>query len=334
MNTLLLLFACHHRPEPQGESGADTAADSDSGEPPGETVNMPWTEEGFWTNPGPLATLLQPDADDDTLNYIVRIATSADFVTWELTELTPASNFSSIDLFILPDVGVVILGMPDAPMLPLETSSVYALVSADLETWGSVSWPIPTAAHPNLVDPALHWSPDGRLALSYYATDTFGVDPVSIPGDHEVRKAYWGMNGWEEEDRVLFQAEGLVDPMFCQQGGEEVLVTTQNSVRVIGARENDEGTFTQDDALTWKDRTVPFCRAEGDSIRVLSQGFGAFELPRYAEITDAGLTDKGELYSEAPFPEGNCSSAVYGSWKGQYILVCAVRKSVYTGEGS
>lgn len=317
---------------PDDSAGGDSAAGTDSGgEDSGKLppLPMPWDAEGFWTNPGPLEHVLNPDPDGDQ-SWILRVATSEDGETWESTDLTPAKNFSSIDLFIIPNQGVIILGMVYDPDTYMDKDHLYALVSSDLVTWGSHDFEIIGAKYGNLVDPALYWTSWGMPAITYYATDVFDVDPVLIGGDHEVRQAIWDGVQFVEQDLALFQDRGLVDPMICTLGGERTLFVTQSSERVLMARENADGTYTEDESLRWEGQTVPFCRADEakGQVQVLSQGDGEYTIPRKGHLDDDGFTDDGELFEAFPWEENNGSAFAVGQFGATWYLFSAVNANL------
>lgn len=297
----------------------DTAADdTGKGEEP-----FPWTVEGFWEPPGPLPSLLEEQAGAFER---VRLATSADGVAWTVREAPVAWGMSSLNLFVVDDVGVIVVALVEQGVgVELRAGDIYALASTDLETWTTAAWPVSDLDDlGNLVDPSLSWTPRGELQLVYYATDFLDGDPVDYPGDHRIRRAVWREDHFAAETRDLYLEEGLADPVTCRVGTTEYLFATKSAQEIrVAVREADQDGFTRADHLAWPDRTVPWCREEADGVTIYGQTttapMAAYEAFLSAEGT---LEETRELYASSPFGGEMCASVGVARFREEWVLVC------------
>ena len=291
-------------------------------------LDAPWDAPGFWTEPGPLAPLVAPDAEDPALLWTVRMATSADGITWEAQPGAVLGNVNSLDMYITDD-GLILMGLVSGtPDVYAETGVLYALATTDLQTWASHAWSVEGAAHQNMVDPSLHLRADGRLGLTYYGCPEFFVDPVTVAGDHDLYRAVYNGHNWTEEEAPAYAAEGLVDPVICTLQGKEWLFATQGAARIVSAEGQPDGRFTEA-PFSLEGDTVPYCRADGDALALYSQTDGSLGVPHVARFDGLTLGDSAPVYPEHLWGVNNCSSPVMGWFQDQYVLFCAVDMPSY-----
>ena len=303
----------------------DTARDTAGDTGPAPAL-LPWEVPGFFEDAGPLQSLIEADPTSPERAFTVRMATSPDGVDWIASDAVIASDFNSLDLLVTPS-GVILTGLAANEALPLHQGSVYLLASADLTRWASREWVVSDSAAANLVDPSLHLRADGTPGLAYYACDTFGVDPVWVPGDHAIRRAAWvggALEAWVEDAAVSYADDFLVDPVICSLDGQEWLFATQAAEHVILASGNGDGTFTGRNDLTWASQSVPYCAPRGSGLGVYAQGRSATELPTVAQFDGEDLTETGPLYAAHLWGTNSCTSPVMGWFQDQYVLFCAV----------
>ncbi len=333
---ILVMWACTaptHRADSSGESAGpptedtsdprDTATGSDTGS---ALALLPWEVPGFYDDAGPLHSLFEADPTAPERAYTVRMATSPDGVTWTESDAVIASEFNSLDLLVTP-TGVILTGLPASEGLALHQGSMYLLASADLTRWASREWVVSDISSVNLVDPSIHLRADGTPGLTYYACDTFGEDPVWVPGDHAIRRAAWvggPQERWVEDPAVAYADDFLVDPVICNLNGQEWLFATQAAEHVILASGNGDGTFTGRNDLTWASQSVPYCAPRDAGLGVYAQGRGMSELATVAQFDGEDLDETGPLYAAHLWGSNNCTSPVLGWYQDQYVLFCAV----------
>lgn len=341
----LLFAACQEKPDVPvaRDSPADSPADSadsadstDSG-----LLPMPWDAPGFWTDPGPLKNRLAPDRVDP-LHWQVRMATSPDGIAWTASPDIIAYGFSSLDL-LTTDQGVVLSGViefiQDDTVL-LEMPSVFALVSQDLQTWGSIRFPIADNTRLWVVDPGLRMSRDGALQAHWYGTDAEG-NPAGQPGPHEVYRAVWDGTTFRET-ALLFSHEWLADPSICDQAAEEDsgesqewLFFTLEGFVVDHAEQDGPDSFAASDAPPYEFVNVPWCVEEApdsdpDSapdaagVTVYAQNTGGGGPPWRVDVAPDGTSTRETLYTGDLFGYDNCTSPAVTWYRDQYVLFCAV----------
>jgi hypothetical protein len=327
---MIALIACEPDQDREATESKDSSEDTgtrDTGPTP-----MPWDAEGFWDDPGGLEPLFAIDYDSDELLWLVRAATSPDGSNWTAIDEPVAQGLNSLDAFVVDD-GIVLTGLvqqfSDWMLTP---GVVYGLASKDLETWGGHGWEVQSRALDNLVDPSLHWRADGLPGLAYCSADFSGGDPATIEGEHAIRRAAWDGSAFVEEPEVIYAEDYLADPCIATLDDTEWLFVTHEASEVRVTHDVGDATFVADEAYTWAERTVPFCWTEGDTLRLVSQGLGAKDIPREATVDATGLADLGDVYNVPPWPEGNhCSSPVMVPWQDGWVMFCAMDYQAYLG---
>ncbi len=331
----------------EGDTAGDTSGDSggDSGRDSGDTGPGPnpfadgdgdgfpdaWAETEYWEE-SPLASLLLPTEVPDGTHWEVRIATSTDRLTWEPDNRVIAHGFSSLDLIVAGEM-LILAGMVDGAVardLPASVQgyNIPAIATADLETWGSQTWPIGQGSETNVVDPSLQLGSDGVLRATWFAHSTPGVDPATIEGIHLVQRGTWSDTGTfiQDDFEEEFAEEWLADPVICELDGTPWMFYTHFAERIRAARSTDGGGhFEPVTTFSWEEPSVPFCIAEEDGIRVIAQTSGGRFSPRQGWVaSDGSFTEIEPLYEDHPWGD-NCTSPVVGYWQERWVLACAVQ---------
>ncbi len=308
----------------------ESVADSgDSGEVPATAT--PWEEADFWTDPGPLQPLMVDPQDPPGPEWEVRIATSDDGQTWVAEDRLIARGMSSLHLLITNE-GLIINGVLDRRHLEgigldLPSDALYAIVTADLETWGSHSWPIDGASYTQSIDPLLYWNAEGQVEAAWFGTSADG-DPAQQPGPHPIMGGIWDGRAFVE-DGPLWEEDGLADPSICVLDGKTWLFATQDASRVVAATAGDGRSFEATE-LAWGGPTVPFCWEEVDHLMVLAQTTGGAQPPELLRVNADGSSEaQGQFWDRSPFPPefGNsCTSPVVGQLDGLWVFACAMSR--------
>ncbi len=307
----------------------DTAAPDTAVDDSGVGVEMPWAAEGFFDDPGPMEWAFDIDYESEELWWLLRMATSPDGVTWTPQEEPIAQGLNSLDVLVVGE-GIIITALAQSTATrPLTPGTIYGIATTDLVHWGGHEWPVGAVAHPNLVDPSIHFRGDGRLGMAYYSTEFSDDDPAETPGQHEIRRAIWEGDAFIEGDTVAYAEEYLADPVVCVLDGEEWLFVTRGGTSVRVARESGVDGFAEADL--WDGQSVPFCRGETDHIDLVAQGLGVTEVPSRANVDASGIEELGVLFPEQIFPEGNCTSPVIAKFREQWLYFCAVDYRTYLG---
>ena len=324
----LLLLACT---APKESLPLESAADSgDSGDMP--ILAVPWEDPNFWTDPGPLQPLMENPQDPPGPEWEVRIATSDDGQTWVADERLIARGMSSLHLLIT-DLGLIFTGVLDRRHLEgigldLPSDALYALVTADLETWGSHTWSIEGGSYAQAIDPLLYWNPQGEVEAAWFGT-SFDGDPAQQPGPHPILGAVWDGQAFLQEAEPLWEEEGLADPAICTLDGQSWMFATQDAGRVVAAR-SESGRNFEATALSWGGPTVPFCWEEEDHLMVIAQTTGGAQPPELLQVNADGSSEaQGTFWDRSPFPSefGNsCTSPVVGQLDGLWVFACAMSR--------
>lgn len=324
----MLFFACTDpKPAESGVEIVDDSGDSATTDPQA----LPWAADpDFWTQPGPLAEMLFPDAlFPNETHWTVRIAISEDGQTWVPDPRVIAYGFSSLHLMAV-EGGVILTGVPDhrefqRQNIDLDASQIHALVSADLETWGSVAFAVQDNPEAVVIDPSLFWDQNENLQAAWFGVPSEDIDPAALAGDHPIYGAQWGQ-GFEALQTPLFSAPGLADPAVCRMNGEFWMFTTEEAQRVVAARSSDGLNFTRVEGFALENETVPWCREENNEITVITQNDWGRGNPKIFTVhADASVTPEGEVYSTIPWPEvDNCTAPGVLSLSGQWLIACAV----------
>lgn len=323
------LLACRGCKGPDTSSRGDDSFDSGEASP----SQMPWDEPGFWTDPGPLEPLLDPEIDttDTTLWYVVFMATSEDGITWKGSAQPIVKAMNSLDLWITDD-GIILQGLVQPGLdVQLDEGTVYGIQSTDLLTWTSHAWAVEGLDGPkNLVDPSLAIRSPNVPMLTYYKADFADPgDPIDTEGTHEIWRAFWDGERWINE-REVYEGEGLADPAICLMDGVEWLFLTEDAERVVVAP-GDDGTFTEAPELTWEGHAVPYCQSSGDSTTVVAQPPGGIGMPVQREFQGDGWGPESNLMDGDPWGYGQCASPVVGQYQDQWVAFCAVDWLAYLG---
>lgn len=299
------------------EESADSTVDSSST----TTSGLPWEDEGFWTEPGPMEHRLLPSSVNIG-DWAVRMATSVDGVNWEADPQVVAYGFSSLDLLVT-EGGLLLAGVvsfiPNDSVL-MEQPSVIVLNTSDLKHWGSHRFGIGDASRKWVVDPSLKWTENNGLQATWYGTDIEG-DPAQLPGDHEVFTATWGESGFVQ-DSLLYSTEWLADPSLCTLNGERWLWYTYDSAELRVAREGAGGFSYLDQR--YEQLNVPWCQDAGDHLEVWAQGGSGAGPPWKLTVTPDGKAEKSPVFSGNLFGQDNCTSPAVGYYQDRYVLFCAV----------
>lgn len=325
--------------------GSESDSGNDSGDDSGDTAIGPnpfadadgdglpdaWAETEYWEE-NPLASLLLPTDVPDETHWEVRIATSDDGLSWVPDDRVIAHGFSSLDLMVAGEM-LILAGMVDGAVardLPASVQgyTIPAIATADLETWGSQTWPIGQGSETNVVDPSLQLGSDGVLRATWFAHSTPGVDPATIEGIHLVQRGTWSDSGTFLQDDVEeeFAEDWLADPVICELDGTPWMFYTHFAERIRAARSTDGGAhFEPVSSFSWEEPSVPFCITGEDGIRVIAQTSGGRFSPRQGWVaSDDSFTEGEPLYEDHPWGD-NCTSPVVGYWQERWVLACAVQ---------
>ena len=304
----------------------DSPSDSSAASTP--TFDMPWDQEGFWTNPGPLAPMMDREHRPPAPFWAVWVATSSDGQSWSAPQFPIALGLSSLNL-LTTDAGVLITGVVDQRVYAREgldlppTNAIYALVSADLQIWGSQSWTLHDAASTLVIDPGFWLDAENVLHAAWYGT-TFAGDPAQAPGPHSIRGATWNGREFSVQSADLYAKENLADPTICRMGQEYWMFVTEAAQRVRAARSTDGQAFLEDPDFRWDQVTVPWCRAEDDHLVLLGQTNGGTGAPAQLQLNaDGSTTNLESPYRALPFAGNDCTSLAVAQYKSTWILVCA-----------
>lgn len=318
-----LLLACTAAPD-----SSETVEDSTDSSSVVENLEYPWSEEGFWTEPGPLAPMLDTSHRPAGPFWAVWMATSTDGKSWVSREFPISFGLSSLNLLVT-EAGVLITGVVDLRVffrMGLElppNNAIYALVSADLETWGSHSWEVNDPASRLVIDPGLWLDQKNDLHAAWFGT-TYDGDPAQAPGAHSVRGAAWDGHAFAVQETDLFAAERLADPTICRMGDEDRLFYTEDAQRVRSAVSQDGVIFEADPAFQWEGVTVPWCREEEEHLVLLGQTVGGSGNPAQRQLNlDGSTVELDPPYGTMPFEAHDCTSLAVARYQGTWILVCA-----------
>jgi hypothetical protein len=261
------------------------------------------------------------------------LATSTDGHTWNHPDRPIAFALSSLNLLIT-EQGVLITGVVDRRVfdrmgldLP-EMDELYALVSEDLQTWGSHAWTLDDAESRQVIDPGFWLDEADGLHAAWYGT-TYDGDPAQAPGAHSIRGATWNGQGFDVQADDLIAEENLADPSLCRMGTEEWMFLTESSQRVRAARSSDGQHFAEDPTFSWEGVTVPWCRSEEEHLVLYGQTGGGNGSPASEQVNPDGSTViLPPPYDSRPFDGNDCTALAVGQYQGTWLMVCAAS---YTG---
>lgn len=324
---MLLLFLACRPPTESGESSPlseskESPADSEMDSQ--EVGSYPWSRKAdWWTEPGPMAGRMFPETVPGGL-WAVRMATSRDGQSWEADPRYIAYGFSSLDL-LRTEAGLILSGVVqfiEGDTVLLEQPSLLALVTPDLQQWGSQRFSITGATRRWTVDGGLRLNPDGLFQAHWFGTDIEG-DPATQPGLHEVYSGAWNGESMQQE-RLVYSRELLADPSICWHGSQEWLFYTHEGTVIRAAKGNGDGTFADTDHR-YEFVNVPFCEGTDPELGFYAQNTGGGGPPWHVRLQEDGtFIDRQNVYTEDLFGEGNCTSPVATYFQGQYVLFCAV----------
>lgn len=317
-----LLLACAGGPD----SSEDSVVESTSTTV--EVYQNPWDEQGFWTEEGPLSPMLETSHRPPTPFWAVWLATSSDGQNWTASEFPLSLGLSSLHLLVVEE-GVLITGVVDRRQFEREglelpaMNQIYALVSADLKTWGSHAWAVSDAASKEVIDPGLYLDLQGGLHAAWFGSSS-GNDPAQEPGPHPVRGGTWNGTDFTTQTEDLFAKEWLADPAICRIDGSYRLFYTEQSQRIRMATSEDGILFEDTPGFEWDEVTVPWCREEQDHLVLLGQTVGGAGPAAQMQVNADGTTENmPSPYQNLPFDAKNCTSLAVASFKGQWLLLCA-----------
>lgn len=326
---LWVMLACTRRepyyPPEDSSAPVDTDVADDSGE---AVVAYPWEDAAFWTEPGPFAPLLDPTKIPTGPHWETWMFSSPDGRDWDDGVLV-AHSLSSLDLLVL-EQGVILGGSTfyneDLGVnAPLE--NYFALVSADLKTWGSHLLPVLEATHRQIVDPSLHIDPGGEVRMVFYGAPD-DVDPKKNPeeyeGAHPIYTATWTGEGFTQAPEPLLSADALVDPSGCTWQGAHHLLATGERTLFSARADAVGGDYDTHPPEGWSGVQVPYCFIDGDTQQILVQTGGGFGSPAAITRTPGGsFSEPSPIVDIKTLPFNTCTSPVMGRFQGQYILFCA-----------
>ena len=316
------------------EADADTDADTDADDSGDTEVDEPdvWEDPAWWTEPGPFAPLLDLSNAPRHPHWEVWYTTSPDMKTW-----TPATsigfNFSSLDLLVLEE-GLIIGGSltPDPDfniMAPFE--HYFAMVTKDLETWGSHELFIEDAAQPMIIDPSIHRTPDGELQLLFFGS-TMDVDPELLPDDypnpHAIFTAWWDTDRFVQADpEPMLEADYVVDPSGCYyEDRHYVLGTRRYGELYFAERHIDKSDEYLDvgETAVWSGVQVPYCNVQGEAPLFIAQFGGGYGPPQVRWFDEKGfLAEPVDLLDLKAVGHDSCTSPVLGHYREEWVLFCA-----------
>jgi hypothetical protein len=269
------------------------------------------------------------------------LATSDDGLEWTSQASPVARDFSSLGLLVVED-GVVITGVVKASMAENDPEvsehysedAVYALVSSDLETWGSQAWEVTNKNAEFIIDPAPRLTDDGLLVVTWYGATHTDIDPAKIEGDHDIYTATWKNGVLEGDPTPILAAEGLADPVICPLDGVDWMLLTHDSTELQLTSTSSGESFPQPTTVQ-ADWTVPDCRTQDGHIVVTAQTERGVDAPHVAQLSPEGSWEVLDpLYETHPFieagtaldghPRNNCTSPMVRPWQDGWLLACAV----------
>lgn len=334
----MLTFACYQRqpyypPEETAsptEVDTDTVTDTDTG--PTEPV-MAWDDPDWWTEPGPFAPMLDLKNAPNGPHWETWISTSEDLKTW--TKGRPfLFNYSSLDLLVLEGKGVILGGsLTPIPELGVEPMFEHAFIfqSTDLVNWGSHMIPIQDAATEMIIDPSMHWTPDGRLQLLYFGSDSNVADdklPDDYPNPHAIYNAFWdGTQFVQEQQEPLLEADHVVDPSGCYHDGQHYILGTRayDSLYVTHRSEDDpDGEYVDFLDSPWGAVQVPYCYTQGEYPAFIAQYGGGYGPPWIRWMDKEGkLSDPEPMFDMEDIGYLGCTSPVLGYYEGTYFMIAS-----------
>lgn len=316
-----LLLACTAPEKPDSDPTVDTEVTQ-------ESYEFPWDQEGFWTEAGPLSPMLDVEHRPPAPFWAVWLATSNDGLQWTAQDRPVALGLSSLNLLVTEE-GVLLTGVVDLRIfdrLGLELpprNQLYALVSSDLQNWGSHAWELNDDTSREVIDPGFYFGLDGGLQVAWYGTSYDG-DPAQAPGPHSVRGADWDGNQFTLQDVDLYAKENLADPTICLLNGESWMFYTEQAQRIRAARSSDGLNFEEEASFSWDNVTVPSCRPEEDHLIVEGQTAGGSGNPARLQLSGDGSSQSvNGAYTANPFETHDCTSIATGKFGDSWLLVCA-----------
>lgn len=342
---LFLVLACNRR-EPY-HPPADTDTDTDTTQTDTDDTDTPpdtdtdtaeptwnvWDDPAWWTEPGPYEVLIDLKQAPTTPHWEAWMTTSTDLKTWSMGQAF-AFNISSLDVLVIEDKGVIVGASisPDRRLdfkVPFE--HYFMFTTPDLKTWGTHQIGIENASVPMIIDPSVHWTPDGRLRAVFFGSG-LDVDPEKLPDDypnpHAVYEAWWdGEHFIQESATPLLEADYVVDPTGCydDDGRLYMLGTRRYEELFFVYRDSDSDDFTPIYKETgWGGVQVPYCYDQGEQPIFLAQHGGGQGPPYMRTFDEKGvLTDPVAMFELKDVGYDGCTTPVMGRFDGVYFLICS-----------
>ena len=296
-----------------------------------EAAGNVWDDPAWWTEPGPLAPLLDLSLAPRQYHWQLWMATSPDLETWSDPQVI-GFNFSSLDVLQLEE-GLIVSGSV-IPMLELGVEApfgyVFAFVTTDLVQWGSHFLAIEGSTTPMIIDPSIHWTPDGGLRLLYYG-ESKNVDPDlppdNYPNPHHIYTGLWASDRFvQDSEEALLAADYVVDPSGCYwQGTHHVLGTRTYQELFYAYKAEDSDEYVE--GLQWGGVQVPFCFVDTahDRLGLIAQWGGGYGGPPQVKWCDKDMlcAEQVDLIPEEKLYYDSCTSPVLAWYQEQYVLFCS-----------
>lgn len=340
---LFVLLACNRR-EPyyppvdtdEDTTPTDTDTDTPDTDPPDtdtpDTTGNIWDDPEWWTEPGPFAELIDLKKAPTTPHWEAWMTTSKDLKSW--TRGVPfAFNISSLDVLVIEDKGVIVGASisPDQRLdIKVPFEHFFMFTTTDLESWGTHQIEIEDAAEPMIIDPSVHWTPDGRLRLVYFGSG-LDVDPEKLPDDypnpHAVFEGWWnGDHFIQESDTPLLEADYVVDPSGCYDGDRLYMMGTRRYEELYFVyRDSEDDDFTPIyEEGGWGGVQVPYCFDQGDTPVFIAQYGGGQGAPYMRTFDEKGLLgDPEPIFTLDEVGYDGCTTPVMGLYNGTYFMICS-----------
>ena len=322
----------NHPTEPEPANPGAYVVDTLSPAIPEDTgpLDYAWEDPDWWVEPGPLQGLFDLELSDEAPHWRFWYITSPDLETWsEPTVL--GHNFSSMDLLAL-DEGLILSGSlipnPDEG-IEGPFSTLFSLVTTDLETWGTHFFPVEGADElPMIIDPSVHADGDGYQMLFFAAG--FDVDPEAMPDDYpNPHSIYTGRVGY---DRIvvdtlepIVQGNHIVDPSGCWWNGVHHILATNRYDDLFHQYRREEAPHYLD-GVDWGGVQVPYCFIDerNDRMGLIAQHGGGHGPPRVRWCdADQQCEEQVAFVPEENLFDGQCTSPVLAYYNDQYVLFCS-----------
>lgn len=273
-----------------------------------------------------MSALLMPESLPTNPHWELRRATSSDRRNWTADPEVYGIHLSSLSLFPVEEGWILLVSVDAMAAAPLgvqgtPSRTVAVIASKDLKHWSSHWYRLMDDTESLLTDPS--WWMDGEGLHGLWYRMPWDPENPGVPeGEHPLATAVW-KGGCFEEQQVVYTDENLLDPVMCPHParGDWWLFATSTNLHVRGASGSTPDSFST--AFTTDQGSVPYCFADGEDLRVISQTPDGLFPVLSGHVTVAGLyKEDGPLYEESPFP--NCTAPVMAERDGVWSLFCSV----------